>query len=87
MICSDKTGTLTKNEMTVTQLFTSDEQIAEVRIIPDLLLPSRLYFYSHYICYSITNIITILYCCCITYLNYIRRQDFCKKPRRLRRLA
>jgi len=30
VICSDKTGTLTKNEMTVTQLFTADEQIAEV---------------------------------------------------------
>ncbi|KAG5271242.1 hypothetical protein AALO_G00177490 [Alosa alosa] len=30
VICSDKTGTLTKNEMTVTQLFTSDGQHAEV---------------------------------------------------------
>jgi len=30
VICSDKTGTLTKNEMTVTQLFTADEQTAEV---------------------------------------------------------
>jgi len=33
VICSDKTGTLTKNEMTVTQLFTADEQIAEVRFV------------------------------------------------------
>lgn len=40
VICSDKTGTLTKNEMTVTQLFTSDGQHAEVR------LPRR--FLSHF---------------------------------------
>lgn len=32
VICSDKTGTLTKNEMTVTQVFTSDGQHAEVRL-------------------------------------------------------
>ncbi|CAF1042172.1 unnamed protein product, partial [Didymodactylos carnosus] len=30
IICSDKTGTLTKNEMTVTHIMTSDGQIAEV---------------------------------------------------------
>lgn len=30
VICSDKTGTLTKNEMTVTQVFTSDGLHAEV---------------------------------------------------------
>ena len=35
VICSDKTGTLTKNEMTVTQLFTADEQLAEV---PSLII-------------------------------------------------
>ena len=29
-ICSDKTGTLTKNEMTVMTMMTSDGQIAEV---------------------------------------------------------
>uniref|UniRef100_A0A8C1ARJ4 Calcium-transporting ATPase n=1 Tax=Cyprinus carpio carpio TaxID=630221 RepID=A0A8C1ARJ4_CYPCA len=33
VICSDKTGTLTKNEMTVTHLFTSDGQHAEVRAL------------------------------------------------------
>ena len=30
MICSDKTGTLTKNEMTVTHILTSDGEMAEV---------------------------------------------------------
>ncbi|CAF2385566.1 unnamed protein product [Rotaria sp. Silwood2] len=30
VVCSDKTGTLTKNEMTVTNILTSDGQIAEV---------------------------------------------------------
>ncbi|CAF1072709.1 unnamed protein product [Adineta steineri] len=32
VVCSDKTGTLTKNEMTVTNIVTSDGQIAEVCI-------------------------------------------------------
>lgn len=32
VICSDKTGTLTKNEMTVTHLITSDGYKAEVSI-------------------------------------------------------
>lgn len=30
VICSDKTGTLTKNEMTVTRLMTSDNFMAQV---------------------------------------------------------
>jgi Ca2+-transporting ATPase len=30
VICSDKTGTLTKNEMTVTQIYTADGKLAEV---------------------------------------------------------
>ena len=30
VICSDKTGTLTKNEMTVTRLMTSDNFVAHV---------------------------------------------------------
>lgn len=30
VICSDKTGTLTKNEMTVTQIYSADGQLAEV---------------------------------------------------------
>ena len=33
VICSDKTGTLTKNEMTVTQMFTADGHHAQVRFI------------------------------------------------------
>jgi len=32
VICSDKTGTLTKNEMTVTQIYTSGQVYAEVRM-------------------------------------------------------
>ena len=30
VVCSDKTGTLTKNEMTVTNILTSDGEMAEV---------------------------------------------------------
>jgi P-type E1-E2 ATPase len=30
VVCSDKTGTLTKNEMTVTNILTSEGQVAEV---------------------------------------------------------
>lgn len=33
VICSDKTGTLTKNEMTVTQIFTADGHYAEVSLV------------------------------------------------------
>jgi Ca2+-transporting ATPase len=32
VVCSDKTGTLTKNEMTVTNILTSDGLVAEVCI-------------------------------------------------------
>lgn len=32
VICSDKTGTLTKNEMTATQIFTADGHYAEVGV-------------------------------------------------------
>jgi len=31
VVCSDKTGTLTKNEMTVTHILSSDGENAEVR--------------------------------------------------------
>lgn len=37
VICSDKTGTLTKNEMTVTQIFTSDGLHAEVWVFRRVL--------------------------------------------------
>jgi Ca2+-transporting ATPase len=30
VVCSDKTGTLTKNEMTVMSILTSDGELAEV---------------------------------------------------------
>ena len=33
VICSDKTGTLTKNEMTATQIFTADGCFAEVCLL------------------------------------------------------
>lgn len=33
VICSDKTGTLTKNEMTATQIFTADGHYAEVSVV------------------------------------------------------
>jgi P-type E1-E2 ATPase len=32
VICSDKTGTITKNEMTVTVIVTSDGYLAEVSV-------------------------------------------------------
>lgn len=32
VICSDKTGTITKNEMTVTVILTSDGHLAEVHL-------------------------------------------------------
>ena len=38
VICSDKTGTLTKNEMTATQIFTADGHYAEVRVVKKSLL-------------------------------------------------
>lgn len=34
VICSDKTGTLTKNEMTVTHIYTADGLLAEVIAVP-----------------------------------------------------
>lgn len=37
VICSDKTGTLTKNEMTVTQIFTAEGTFAEVRCLVHLV--------------------------------------------------
>lgn len=36
VICSDKTGTLTTNEMTVRNIITSDDMHAEVRIIREI---------------------------------------------------
>ena len=36
VICSDKTGTLTKNEMTVTHLYTADGLLAEVCLYSSL---------------------------------------------------
>lgn len=41
VICSDKTGTLTANEMTVTQLVTSDGLHAEVSPGPPCTVPDR----------------------------------------------
>ena len=51
VICSDKTGTLTKNEMTVTQLFTADEQTAEVSLVLHCLLTYLLTLVHYFIVY------------------------------------
>lgn len=46
VICSDKTGTLTKNEMTVTQMFTSDGLHAEVAAPSSSSFPTSFCFSS-----------------------------------------
>jgi Ca2+-transporting ATPase len=48
VICSDKTGTLTKNEMTVTNILTSDGQVAEVCIWKRNVLCSKYYYLLGY---------------------------------------
>lgn len=47
VVCSDKTGTITKNEMTVTVIVTSDGYFAEVICLLDfkIFIYSGIYFY------------------------------------------
>ena len=44
VVCSDKTGTLTKKEMTVANILTSDGQVAEVRTELDTILCIKLIY-------------------------------------------
>ena len=47
VICSDKTGTLTKNEMKVTEMFLADGRRSEVNPTSLLMLPHLVYTIYH----------------------------------------
>ncbi|XP_034057178.1 calcium-transporting ATPase type 2C member 1 isoform X1 [Gymnodraco acuticeps] len=80
VICSDKTGTLTKNEMTVTQLFTSDGLHAEVTGVGyngagDVLVDGEII--HGFSCPSVSKIVEVG---CVCNDSVIRNQNLLGRP-------
>lgn len=80
VICSDKTGTLTKNEMTVTQLFTSDGLHAEVTGVGyngegDVLVDGEIV--HGFSCPSVSKIVEVG---CVCNDSVIRNQNLLGRP-------
>ncbi|KAK5891669.1 hypothetical protein CesoFtcFv8_012125 [Champsocephalus esox] len=80
VICSDKTGTLTKNEMTVTQLFTSDGLHAEVTGVGyngegDVLVDGEIV--HGFSCPSVSRIVEVG---CVCNDSVIRNQNLLGRP-------
>ncbi|XP_035991501.1 calcium-transporting ATPase type 2C member 1 isoform X2 [Fundulus heteroclitus] len=80
VICSDKTGTLTKNEMTVTQVFTSDGLHAEVtgvgyNGVGEVLLDGEMV--HGFSCPSISKVVEVG---CVCNDSVIRNQNLLGRP-------